>query len=57
MEFWTDIAFAVLLRLLKERRGLDKFKPAFIKLAQAILDAFPPDENFKTALGVYLNRK
>jgi len=46
VEFWTDIGFAVLLRLLKDRRELKKFRSAFLKLAQTILLAYSGDESF-----------
>lgn len=41
MDFWIDIGFAVLLRLLKNRRELPKWQSAFIKLYVAIETAFP----------------
>lgn len=43
MDFWIDIGFAVLLRLLKDRRESPKWKAAFLKLRGAIDVAFPPD--------------
>lgn len=43
MEFWTDIGFAVLLRLLKDRRERVKYLAAFAKLYNAIGDAMNPD--------------
>jgi hypothetical protein len=43
MDFWIDIGFAVLLRLLKDRRESPKWKAAFLKLRGAIDAAFPPD--------------
>ena len=46
MDFWTDIGFAVLLRLLKDRRELKKYRAAFLKLANAILAAYEGDQEF-----------
>lgn len=43
MDFWVDIGFAVLLRLLKDKREFPKFKAAFLKLRDAINIAFPSD--------------
>ena len=41
MDFWIDIGFAVLLRLLKDRREAPKWKAAFQKLRKALDQAFP----------------
>lgn len=41
MDFWIDIGFAVLLRLLKDRRESGKWKAAFLKIYHAIEVAFP----------------
>lgn len=43
MDFWIDIGFAVLLRLLKDRRNAPQWRAAFLKLRNAIDVAFPPD--------------
>jgi hypothetical protein len=43
MDFWIDIGFAVLLRLLRDRREAPKWRAAFLKLRGAIDAAFPPD--------------
>lgn len=50
MEFYIDIGFAVLLRLLKDRRELKKWRSAFLKLAQAIILAYGEDDAFVTAV-------
>lgn len=41
MDFWIDIGFAVLLRLLRDRRESGKWKAAFLKLYHLIEVAFP----------------
>ena len=46
MDFWTDIGFAVLLRLLKDRRELKRYREAFLKLARTILAAYEEDQEF-----------
>ena len=46
MDFYIDIGFAVLLRLLKDRKSLPKFRTAFLKLAAAIETAFASDATF-----------
>jgi len=46
MDFWTDIAFAVLLRLLKSKADSAKWRAAFLKLARAIDAAFLDDNTF-----------
>jgi hypothetical protein len=48
MDFWTDIAFAVLLRLLKSKAESTKWRNAFLKLARAIDAAFLEDQTFPT---------
>jgi hypothetical protein len=50
MDFWTDIGFAVLLRLLKDRRELKRYRAAFLKLAQTIILAFHDDADFQNAV-------
>lgn len=47
MDFYIDIGAAVLLRLLKERKGLDRYRALFIKLAQAIIVAYSLDQDFQ----------
>ena len=44
MDFWTDIAFAVIFRLLKDRRIRQEYRPAFIKLAQLLTAWLEADE-------------
>lgn len=46
MDFWVDIGFAVLLRLLKDKAKSAKFRAAFLKLAAAIEAAFIEDRGF-----------
>lgn len=46
MDFWIDIGAAALLRLLKDRRELRKWRPLFVKLAAAILTAYQTDDAF-----------
>lgn len=41
MDFWIDIAIAVLLRLLKDRRERPKWEAALKKVHDAIEAAFP----------------
>lgn len=50
MDFYIDIGFAVLLRLLKDRRELKKWRSAFLKLAQTIILAYGQDEEFVQAV-------
>lgn len=45
MDFYIDLGFAVLLRLLKDRRERTKFEAAFKKVYDAIGLAFNPDEH------------
>ena len=46
MDFYIDIGFAVLLRLLKDKRSLPKYRSAFLKIAAAIETAFASDAAF-----------
>jgi len=46
MDFWIDIGFAVLLRLLKNKADSKKWQAAFLKLARAIDAAFLEDPTF-----------
>lgn len=41
MDFWTDIAFAVVLRILKDRKQSAQFKSALFKLHAKIEEMFP----------------
>lgn len=43
MEFWIDMGFAVLLRLLKDRRERAKYISAFAKVYNAIGETFNPN--------------
>lgn len=44
MEFWVDMGFAVLFRLLKNRSSSAKYFAAFWKLHDAIEAAFPVEQ-------------
>ena len=46
MDFYVDLAIAVLLRLLKDRREIRKYRSAIVKVAAAIQIAFADDEQF-----------
>jgi len=43
MDFWTDIAFAVLLRVLKDRRMREQYKAPMRKLFAALLEWLGPE--------------
>lgn len=45
MEFWVDMGFAVLLRLLKDRREAPKWTSAFRKLYNAIGRSMNPNHS------------
>lgn len=49
MEFWIDMGFAVLLRLLKNKIDNKKWFAAFWKLHDAIEVAFPPERREQLA--------
>jgi len=51
MDFWVDIAFAVLLRLLKDRRERGKWESALKKVHDAIEVAFPHMASGATDVG------
>lgn len=46
MDFYIDIGVAVLLRVLKDRRNLAKYRAMFIKVASAIVAAYEADQTF-----------
>lgn len=50
MDFYVDIGFAVLLRLLKDRRKLKDVRRAFAKLYLAIQTAFASDPEFQALI-------
>jgi hypothetical protein len=50
MDFYFDIGMAVLLRILRDRRELRKYRSAFLKLAAAIQAAFESDPSFTAEL-------
>lgn len=46
MDFYIDLGMAVLMRILKDRRELKKYRALFLKLAAAIMAAYGPDSTF-----------
>lgn len=46
MDFYVDIAVAVIIRLLKDRRSVTKYYPALAKVAAALLDLTASDAEF-----------
>lgn len=56
MDFYIDIGAAVMLRLLKDRRQVQKYRALFVKLAAAILTAFENDAQFDTEVKTKANR-
>jgi hypothetical protein len=50
MDFWIDISVAVLLRLLKDRRALNQYRPALLKVFRALADAFGADAEFQAVI-------
>jgi hypothetical protein len=55
VDFYIDIGFAVLLRLLGERDISPKWRRAFLKLFKGILFTFGEDAEFKQAARLQLN--
>jgi hypothetical protein len=47
MDFYLDIGFAVLFRVLRERHALVRLRPAFLKLFKAIWYAYGDEEAFR----------
>lgn len=47
MDFWTNMALAVLFGVLKEKAQLVKLRPAMIKLYRSISAAYADDETFR----------
>jgi len=41
MDFWTDIAFAIILRILKSKKEADKVKDALFKVHGKIETMYP----------------
>jgi len=56
VDFYFDIGVAVLLRILRDRRELKKYRAAFVKVAHAILSAYEKDDDFQVALQTKLGR-
>lgn len=54
MDFYIDIGFAVLLRLLGERNVGPKWRRAFLKLFRGILFTFGDDDEFRNAAKLQL---
>jgi len=50
MEFYVDLAVAVLLRLLKDKRGLPKYYAAIAKVYVSIDEASTLDKNLSDAI-------
>lgn len=50
MDFWIDIAFAVLLRLLKNKTASGPWRKAFLKLWLTIGDTFQFDNSLPDSL-------
>lgn len=56
MDFYIDIGAAVMLRILKDRRQVQKYRALFVKLAAAILTAFENDAQFDTEVKTKASR-
>lgn len=50
MDFWTDIAMTVLLRLLKDKKAVKKWIPALAKLFLALREAADTDTDLQKAI-------
>lgn len=48
MDFYIDLGAAVMFRILKDRRMVQKYRPLFLKLAAAIQTAFASDATFES---------
>jgi len=46
MDFYIDIGIAVLLRLLRDRRGIDRYYPALAKLEFSLAQFKLSDEKY-----------
>jgi len=46
MDFYIDIGIAVLLRLLRDRRGIDRYYPALAKLEFSLTQFKLSDEKY-----------
>lgn len=55
MDFWLDIAFAVLLRAVKSQQSRLIMRSAFIKLTNTIALSYKRDEEFWTHVVVDFN--
>lgn len=47
MDFYTDIAFAVLLRILQDKKQAEKVRSAILKVFKKTLIFFGTDEDFQ----------
>jgi len=50
MDFYVDIGFAVLLRVLRDIGPNNKWRKAFLKVFRAIAEAYKNDDEFIKAL-------
>jgi len=50
MDFYIDIAFAVLLRILKDKKQSQQVRKALLKVFKAILVQFGSDPEFEAAI-------
>lgn len=57
MDFWVDIAFAVLLRAVKNAVARATMRAAFIKLVNAIASAYSNDPEFWASVIVQKHRE
>jgi hypothetical protein len=48
MDFYIDMATAIILRLLKDKRQLARYRDVFIKVAASIMRAYELDQSFSS---------
>jgi len=56
MDFYIDIAFAVLLRILKDKKQSQQVRKALLKVFKAILVQFGSDPEFEAAIPPWIGR-
>lgn len=56
MDFWIDMGMAALMRVLKDRRELRKYRALFLKLAAAIFAAYENDAGFEAEVKAKLGK-
>jgi len=56
MDFYIDLGVAVLLRALRDRRQLAKYRAAFVKVAGAIMAAYELDHSFPAEVSKKLTK-